>query len=514
VKLAGLAGALDDALNPIVVKELRQAVKSRFVVAALALFLVVEVALLGFLLLTSDLGHGANALETRAGRQMFTVLQGILLFTCMVFVPVYTAVRLAAERSDTNVDLLFISTLPPRSIIWGKFFAAIVLVLLIFSACAPFMTFTYLLRGIDIPSILLVLAIDFLAVMGGTQLVILLAAVPTTRFLKGVLLLLGFTFLLILLWMTIAGTVSLLEFGAGLPLDTLDFWSGVIGVTTAFLAILGLLFCWSVAIVSPPTANRALSVRLCMLGLWVLTGAIFAIWGFVMKSEGPIAVWTAFSVALFCWEMVLAINEREHWSPRVARTIPRRWWLRLPAFFFYSGSAGGVAFSAVMIGLTLLAMAAWALAAGPFFPTGRRPPDLEAFAEILAAMGLYTFCYAMTAVWIRNLVPGGRIRPIQTWAVLLALVGVGSITPYLVLFLLDLQSVRFQNDALWTISNPFVSVMWVADSRGRSTFNWGAETILPFVEIWAIVMMAVNFRWFLRQVRQFRPYQGGAPRHA
>jgi hypothetical protein len=132
----------------------------------------------------------------------------------------------------------------------------------------------------------------------------------------------------------------------------------------------------------------------------------------------------------------------------------------------------------------------------------------------LAAIGLYTFCYTMTAIWVRNLVPGGRIKPIQTWAVLLALVGVGSIGPYLVLFLLDLQSLRFQNDALWTISNPIASVWWVGNSRGGSVSVWGPQAILPAVEIWAILMVALNFRWFLRQVTQFRPYQGGAPRNA
>jgi hypothetical protein len=220
------------------------------------------------------------------------------------------------------------------------------------------------------------------------------------------------------------------------------------------------------------------------------------------------------SVALFCMEMVLASNERESWSPRVARTIPRRWWLRFPAFFFYSGSAGGVAFATLIIGLTLLAVPAWHLVTKPFFPRVRTSDDLVILVETLAALSLYTFCYTMTAIWIRNMVPGGRIRPIHTWAVLLALVGVGSIAPYLILFLLDLQSVRFQNDALWTITNPFASVWWVGNSRGRSASFWGPQAILPTVEIWAIIMVAVNFRWFLRQVTQFRPYQGGAPRHA
>ena len=56
------------------------------------------------------------------------------------------------SRKD-NVDLLFISTLKPRAIMAGKLQSAVILVLMVFSACAPFMTFTYLLRGLDMPTI-------------------------------------------------------------------------------------------------------------------------------------------------------------------------------------------------------------------------------------------------------------------------------------------------------------------------------------------------------------------------
>src|SRR5262249_17797527 len=152
-----------------------------------------------------------NAVNLHAGRETFQVLQGLLLGTCMVLIPAYAGVRLAAEHSDTNVDLLFISTLRPRAIITGKFLAAVVLILLIFSACAPFMTFTYLLRGIDIPSILLVLALDFLAVLLGTQLAIFLGAVPANGGLKIALGLAGLSCLGMLFSLAMSSSVGLLE---------------------------------------------------------------------------------------------------------------------------------------------------------------------------------------------------------------------------------------------------------------------------------------------------------------
>jgi ABC-type transport system involved in multi-copper enzyme maturation permease subunit len=181
---------LDDAVNPIVVKELRQAVRSRLVTSALLLVLLIEMIVLGTFLLTRQM-QATDDLDGRGGQAMFITLQGILLGTCMLLIPAYAGIRLGMERSDSNVDLLFISTLKPRTIIWGKFVAAAVLALLIFSACAPFMTFTYLLRGLDMPTILLVLGIDLLAVLGSTMLTLFLASISGNRALKGLVGLVG-----------------------------------------------------------------------------------------------------------------------------------------------------------------------------------------------------------------------------------------------------------------------------------------------------------------------------------
>src|SRR5262249_9107992 len=116
VRVASLFGKLDDWLNPIVVKELRQAVRSRVVVAALMLFLLLQLGLFGVYALTTEASQQHESEVFSAGRQIFRVLQGILLGTCLL-VPAYAGLRLGAERSDTNVDLLFISTLRPRAIV-------------------------------------------------------------------------------------------------------------------------------------------------------------------------------------------------------------------------------------------------------------------------------------------------------------------------------------------------------------------------------------------------------------
>ncbi|MDE0043340.1 MAG: hypothetical protein OXT74_14975, partial [Candidatus Poribacteria bacterium] len=85
---------------------------------------------------------------------------------------------MATERSVENVDLLFITNLRPWSIIWGKFLAALALTVLLYSAGMPFISFTYLLRGIDLLSIFSLMAINFIVVAAGIQCAILIGALP------------------------------------------------------------------------------------------------------------------------------------------------------------------------------------------------------------------------------------------------------------------------------------------------------------------------------------------------
>ena len=182
---------IGNSLNPIVVKELRQAVHGKFLAAVLLIFLGIQLLTVG-LFLTND----SVSLTFDAGRNIFKTLANMLLVTCLILVPAYTGLRLAIERADANVDLLFITTLRPRSIIWGKFFAALVFISLLYGACMPFITLTYLLRGIDLPSIFVFLALNFIVVAVAIQCTILLSCLPANRVFK-IILGLGWFFLII-----------------------------------------------------------------------------------------------------------------------------------------------------------------------------------------------------------------------------------------------------------------------------------------------------------------------------
>jgi hypothetical protein len=502
---------LDDRLNPIAVKELRQAVQSKFVVGVLLLFLLVQVSIVGIYLVTASGGELVDPLVTQAGRQLFGIIQVILLATCMIIIPAYAGIRLAAERSDTNVDLLFITTLRPRAIISGKFFANLVLVLLIFSACTPFMTFTYLLRGIDVISMALVLALDFAASALAIPLALFLAVVPANRVFKILLGLVG----IVGLGFTYAGVLSvafvILDFGGGYLADSPGFW-----LTMAFIAVLaatlfGLFFVWAVALVSPASANRAWGMRIFLLVSWLAAGIISG-WASLQIPEArnvPALIWAWSMVSLFSLGLMIGVSERDHWGPRVARTIPWPWWRRWPAFLFYSGAAGGVVFCVLMIVLTGLTLPLWdqvllSVERGPLVPPNRLV-DSQAG---LWLMGLYTYVYALTAVLVRKASPW-KIPTEYTWVVLLVLLAVGCVVPYLVSFLLFYREWWYKT---WLLSNPFAGVVHalMPSSLMRSQRSH-VLTFVTFAGAWAVVVTALNLPWFWRQLRGFRPYARPVP---
>src|SRR5262249_58597456 len=124
--------------------------------------------------------------------------------------------------------------------------------------------------------------------------------------------------------MALNGPIAMDEFGTGIPWDSIEFWGPASVMALLIVAAIGLVFFWSVAIVNPPSANRALPVRLYLLGAWLVTGACFGGWGYWMSEAMPVFIWMVASAMLFCLQLMIAINEREQWAPRAAPTIPRR----------------------------------------------------------------------------------------------------------------------------------------------------------------------------------------------
>ena len=153
-----LADKASDWLNPILVKEARQALKSRQFIATFLLLLGVS-WLASMLTIIAVSGENLST----SGKKLFWWYALVLSVAIFIVVP-FTAFRsLQTERDQHTYEVLSVTTLKPRQILLGKLGSALVQMFIYYSALTPFIAFTYLLRGIDVPTIAYILLVGFIA---------------------------------------------------------------------------------------------------------------------------------------------------------------------------------------------------------------------------------------------------------------------------------------------------------------------------------------------------------------
>jgi hypothetical protein len=473
--------SLGDRINPIVVKELRQAVQSRFVIAALLTLLLVQLVAIGIYILAS----GPSLYGFDAGRQSFLMLFGILQVVALLFVPLYTGARLAAERSDINVDLLFITTIKPRSVIAGKMFAAITLTALIYSACMPFMAFTYFLRGIDLPSIFISLGIGFVVVVACAQGAVFVALIPVNRAFKIIFGLITLAFFGMIYFGTMAGVSGVVTRGV----IGRGFWQAMIAMCVVICFLVGLFFVMSVALVMPIASNRALPVRLFITAAWLLAGVGAVTGGWIENDHWPVKIWLLMFEIVFALAIFAAVSERDQPGRRVSRSIPRSLLGRARAFFFFSGAANGLVWASVMVVLTLGA----ADACVELFPTRGNANDLIDSEKWMGGMCLYFFCYAMTGALLRRRL-FSRVGTELTWLIGATLLLVGSVAPFLIGYIMFFNDHWWTEDfGAWWVGNPFA---WA---------NKGHRVLYASVGgVWAMLVAGMNLPWFIDRCEGFK----------
>ncbi len=527
MNLSRVGDWLGDAINPIVVKELRQAVNSRFLTFSLILFFAVQLVAMGIYIFGFDLQSQMNSYDREAGRQAFTILQFVLLATCLIFLPANAGSRLGSERSDVNVDLMFVTTLSPLKIIGGKLAASLILAITIFSAASPFMVFTYFLRGLDLPLILFILLIDFIIVVGAVTFCIFLASITTNRLAKALLALVAIVCLLFVYGFSVNITMAMLQFMSPRDFSTPEFWSIVGLLLFGCIAWFGLLYIWSVALISPPSSNRTMPMRVYIFFTWLIAGIGMVVWSIIYSIIEPITIWIIGTTVLLNLCLVISICERVSWSPRISRKIPRGV-LRPLAFLFYSGAAGGILFCVLLYALTMFVSLAWYGFASPhlkfgvsslggsfrymFGPSHGYHGIHSYFFGVVRGCSiwlLYMYCYAMTAVCLRKvLFPA--IAAKMNWFVMLLTFLFFSLVPYLIGFFIFYRRFLYSEHFYWSLSNPIVGVFeatYGTDYDRRSMF-------ILFAIAWGALITVVNGPWTASQISRFRPHESDVEEEA
>jgi hypothetical protein len=484
-------------LNPVVVKELRQAVRSWAVTGTLLLFLIVLFCSAVVFFVTQSFDVSTNQ---RLGAEIFSTFAVILTGASVLFIPLYIGVRMAVERQESNLDLLYISTLTPQRIIRGKFFCGAYVTVLFFSACMPFMTFTNLLRGVDLPSVFFVLLCLFLAVCCAVQVAIFLACLPISKVLKILVALIAFIMSFWLVGGLVAWSFEMMGMGVGsMMMSNRDFWPVFFTVCGVIFAGTLLLYFLSVALISPLSANRAVPIRVYITTIWALGAVLCYIWSKREHDARLMLPWAIVSFTLFALSLVVVVSNQDALSLRVQRKIPRRAPNRALAFLFYNGAAGGLVWLALLTATTYFVTRV-ALTAKIFTST-LPAEDLRAFLFSSVAAMLYAFDYALTGLllhrqFFRKRSP--RLAGIMT----VLLPGAWALAPVIFLFAVNNLSTRMlERTQLGNIFNLF-------------TVDLDPQRLahVEFAACWLVLMLALNAKWFVRQISNFRPAQRTAPR--
>lgn len=442
---------VEDRINPVALRESRQLVRNRFALGIMMVFLFIMVVASAIYVVA--MGSSVNGSFSH-GKNLFNILYYILGYAVVLFLPLHTALPFLAQRQSNDMDLLFTSTIPPRSIIWGKMASAAWMAVLLFSVSMPFMMLTVLLRGIGLFEVclflILLMGLGLLATMG----FLLLVCLPTNRMFM-IVLCIGYSFFLL----TFPGITATLQL-QGLEAKVVG---GFLFGSASMMAILGAL---ATALVAPAVSNRALGVRITLTACWLAAG--IGIWLFYTGGK---EFWAVVSMIGVIIALITSSSDPSTMSRRIARSVPRNRFLRILAFPFFYGPVNGWVWCWI-IGFTTLYS---------------NQNSQDEFKALL----LYGTAYTLLAVFIRRKTFVGRFcLEKYTWALVIFFGALGSILPLLANFVVNPNE---DPKLLWHMGNPFAAL----DSD--------PEMHVAFAACACGILLILNLRWILRQFAAFRP---------
>ena len=462
-------------MNPIAVKELRQISRGKFL----------PVILIGSLL-TQLTATGAVAFYSRGsanlGPQLYSAMLMVLTPVCWLAIPTYAGFRLAKERSASNRDLLFITTLKPASIVLGKLLSAAVIAALIHSVCMPLMAMTYMLRGVDLLSAFMLIVVNYVNTLLFIQVGITIGCMPGNRAVRRIVGIIGLLFMLLITGALVAGFVDMLTSGSS-PSIGLEPADGL-GAIALLMFFIGAVFLMSAAFLAPPSSNRALVPRVYMSAAWAVSLVVVVVWCETAGSSEPAVDWMFSWIYYSGWALMFSVSERDEIGLRVRETIPRSRGRRALAFLFYSGSAGGFLWASIGIVLTILIGLAAVFAA----PGTVSSSDFEEtlLGVVFTSMNYWTA--AAGAVLIQRAILKNRVNSVHTWLIAVGILAVSR----------QIWGVAVSSSSRFILSWEFFI--------GASPWSADDPPIAAAVLI-AAILVGMCAPWIARQASAFKPIE-------
>lgn len=497
-----------ERLNPILVKETRQALKSRQFLITFFLLLIS----CWFWTLLGTASVGAYVYYRPSGHEVFFGYYVILAIAIGMVVPYSTFRSLVGENDENTFDLLSITTLSPRQIIAGKLGSAVVQIGVYLAAVGPCLAFTYLLRGIDIFSIGFVLSYTVLGSLALSALGLLVASVATAKFLQ---ILLSVGVIIGLFFVTVGGislTEGILRYGGGsTPVSDPDFIVGCLFTMTLYVTSFAIAFLAAASRVTFPSENRSTALRVaCMVQFLALAGWIIFPWQDVSDDVEVASALLGFSALLWFVLGMFMTVESPQLSRRVTRQLPSKPLFRHLFFWFMPGPGTGYIFClANLAGLCLAAFLVYLWDQATALPLlgsfDRRASATMDETIVVASLGV--LCWSYLAVFLGL----GKLAIMITRKFIamniflglglhLLILGCAIMIPFLIQFSV-LQDMSGDYSMLH-ITNPFYSIPEMGDHWQRHQYQLPAIAII--VSAAAMIVLLLNAKSVLHEVRRLR----------
>ena len=305
-------------LNPILVKETRQALKSKQFTWTL---LVLTIVVLGWSV-AAIVGMIPSIYYASNGSGLLFGYLVILVIPTFIIIPQAMFRSMASELDDGTFETLSLSSLSSSSILTGKLSVAVLQLVVYFSVIAPCIALTYLLRGVTLEVIAMYLLVIFSSSIALSTVAIVIASLSKSRASQvffSIVLLVGQA----IAAMYACGVLSSLG-GTGI-LGT-EAWT-MLGVYLLVLIAYGwlLLRCGSSAI-GVVSENRSTPIRVALL----VVGLVFAmLCGFLAICFGDrnsmqemIGVVTTFLFIHWGFAGSIMMGEQGNIPVRARRSLP------------------------------------------------------------------------------------------------------------------------------------------------------------------------------------------------
>ena len=302
-------------MNAVLLKELRQGVRNRYVLAAYIIFVVALLIVVGVmtsLALQEAAKHPLSIFG--AGRDIFLTVHGIFAGVAIVFIPSYVAVRILRERWGANLDVMYVTPMPPSNLLVGKFLSALALVGLFLGGALPFLALSYFVGGIDVLNIVMSVLMTLCVVALLTLFVMLLSIAPVHKILRGLLLLGAAGGLCGATMGWIAATAGLCDMGYMSILGDTNSCIGFVEVVALAASMAGLVYAAALAGFRSVNVERMRPFR-------VLATALLTVWGIVTAIQSRNVdvntfhheinqPWVAILLILAVLMMIFGLSER------------------------------------------------------------------------------------------------------------------------------------------------------------------------------------------------------------